>query len=137
MLAGILSGTPAAGEPKAAEAAEAPCATDEAIQSSFQDDPDMADIVAKFVEQLASRVEDMHQAHRHGDWDSLRRLAHQMRGAGGSYGYQQLTEEARELEAHAKGEDVEAAALSLGRLAGLCRWIRAGAAANGASNRMQ
>jgi hypothetical protein len=48
-----------------------------------------------------------------------------------------ITDEVRELEAHAKGEDVEAAALSLGRLAGLCRWIRAGAAANGASNRMQ
>lgn len=48
--------------------------------------------------------------------------------AGGGYGYQQLTEEARELEAHAKGEDVEAAALSLGRLTGLCRRVRAGAA---------
>ena len=137
LLAGILDGTPAAAEPRDVAPAEAPGPMEQAIHSSFQSDPDMTDIIAEFVAQLASRAADMRRALDHGDWDSLCRSAHQMKGAGGGYGYQQLTEEAHELEAHAKQNDVEAAAMSLGRLTGLCRRIQAGAAADGLRNRIQ
>ena len=97
----------------------------------------MAGIIVAFVGQLSARVADMRQAQANGDWDSLRRWAHQMKGAGGGYGYSQLTDEARELETLAKQKDVEAATLSLNRLGALCRRIEAGCPAGGARSHNQ
>jgi HPt (histidine-containing phosphotransfer) domain-containing protein len=70
----------------------------------------------------------MRQAAGAGLWDVLRRLAHQMKGAGGSYGYACLTDAAGELESHANQGDAEAAMLALDHLAHLCERVRAGLA---------
>ncbi len=60
------------------------------------------------------------------DYDSLRLLAHQMKGAGGSYGYQMLTEAARAIEEAAKREDVEAGKTDLDELESFCRAVDRG-----------
>jgi PAS domain S-box-containing protein len=123
-LARLMGCPPSApGEP-----ASATTASDEAIPSAFRDDPDMADIIAEFVRQLPERLAEMRQAAGAGLWDVLRRLAHQMKGAGGSYGYACLTDAARELESHANQADVEGAMLALNHLAHLCEKVRAGRA---------
>jgi len=56
-----------------------------------------------------------------GDYDSLHRLAHKMKGAGGSYGYQMLTETAKVLEEAAKAEDTKAGTTALDELEALCQ----------------
>ena len=47
----------------------------------------------------------MHETFDQGDCNKLRQLAHQMKGSGGSYGYQILTESAKKLEDEAKNRD--------------------------------
>jgi len=108
------------------EPAPATTAPDEAIASAFRDDPAMVGVIAEFVGQLPERLAQMRQAAGAGLWDVLRRLAHQLKGAGGSYGYTCLTEAARELESHANQADVEGAVLALNHLARLCERIQAG-----------
>jgi HPt (histidine-containing phosphotransfer) domain-containing protein len=107
--------------------------SDQAIHSVFGSDPDMAGIIEEFVGQLPQRVGEMRAAERNGQWEVLHRLAHQMKGAGGSYGYACLTDAARDLEAHASPEDAEAAIRALDHLGQLCEKIQAGHAADSVS----
>ena len=92
-----------------------------AIQSEIADDPDVAELLDAFVAGLTGKVDSMRRALAHGNHDELRGLAHQLKGAGGSYGYPMLTEAARTLEGAAKAEDVEASTLALKELAELCQ----------------
>ena len=98
----------------------------EAIASEFANDPELASILDSFVEALPEKVAAMRLALGGGQHDELRRLAHQLKGAGGGYGYPSLTEAARALEAAADARDVEGAGLALGRLAALGRGILEG-----------
>jgi HPt (histidine-containing phosphotransfer) domain-containing protein len=136
-LARLMGGPPPA--PVKEPAAPAPprrvfdaatTASDAAITSAFRDDPEMAGAVAEFVGLLPHRLAEMRQAAAAGLWEALRRLAHQMKGAGGSYGYACLTDAARELESHVGGGDVEGVMLALGKLARLSERIQAGHAAD-------
>ena len=81
---------------------DAPAGDDGAIVSQFINDPDMASILETFMGRLPGHVEAMRHAHADGQHRELQRLAHQLKGAGGSYGYPSLTEAARVLEDGAK-----------------------------------
>lgn len=61
------------------------------ISRLVQDDPEMADIVTEFVEAIPARIESLREAWREQSWDRLKTLAHQLKGAGGSYGYPDIT----------------------------------------------
>ncbi len=65
----------------------------------------------------------MRKALENGDHGGLRRLAHQMNGAGDSYGYPMLTETATILEGVAKAEDAKAGTLALDKLEVFCRAV--------------
>jgi CheY-like chemotaxis protein len=108
------------------EEAVAPPSSREPVVSAFAGDPDMTGIIAEFVGQLPQRLMEMRQAAQNNQWDVLQRAAHQLKGAGGSYGYARLTDAARELESHAKRNDAEAARVALNELANLCEKIEAG-----------
>jgi CheY-like chemotaxis protein/HPt (histidine-containing phosphotransfer) domain-containing protein len=120
-------------EQSGAPAEEPPPPVVDAIGSQFADDKDMAEVIASFVQQLPQRCQAMREALNHNDFPSLGRLAHQLKGAGGSYGYACLTDAARELESYAKGEDAEAAMLALNRLSHMCERVQAGYAMDSAS----
>ena len=115
-------------DPEDAPTATARCApfSDEAIVSAFHGDVDMVGIITDFVAQLPQRLAEMRQAAKNNQWEILQRLAHQIKGAGGSYGYAGLTDAARELELHARQKDAEAAMLSLTTLTQLCERIQTG-----------
>ncbi|NLW85328.1 MAG: response regulator [Planctomycetes bacterium] len=102
-------------------------ADDDAIYSTYQNEEGFEEIIAQFVARLPSHIDEMRRALNASLWEELRRLAHQLKGAGGSYGYAALTDEARTLESHAKQADAEKANLSLVAMAGLVRRIKAGA----------
>lgn len=104
----------------------ATAAPGDAVRSAMCDDPDMAAIIVEFAAQLSSRLNDMRQALNNGNWDLLCRMAHNIKGAGGSYGYPLLSEEAGKLESQAKHTDIEASTLTLSKMAGLCRRIQIG-----------
>ena len=93
----------------------------DAIASQFADDPDMAEVIEAFVRQLPDRCQSMREALKNSDLPTLQRLAHQMKGSGGSYGYPVLTQAGSELESAAKAGDQEACGLKLHALAVMCQ----------------
>ncbi len=106
----------------------------EAIRSELADDPDLANLVVEFVSKLANRLEEMRKAAANGCHKQLQRLAHQLKGAGGSYGYPMLTNASRVLEDAAKDKDIEAENLALAPLASLCRAVVRGCDSVGAAS---
>jgi PAS domain S-box-containing protein len=98
----------------------------EAIQSEYADDPDIADILDEFVAGLGGAVASMRNALANNHHEGLQILAHKLKGAGGGYGYPQLTETATILEDAAKAKDGGAARLAMNDLNKLCKAIEAG-----------
>ena len=70
----------------------------EPIYSDLCADPELQEIVADFVGELPRRIESMRESHREGSWESLQTLAHQVKGAAGSYGFDPVTPVAGALE---------------------------------------
>jgi len=98
----------------------------ESIQSEFADDPDMAEIIDNFVKGLPDTISSMRDAANHNHHEELQRLAHQLKGAGGGYGYPLLTKTAKTLEDAAKAQDIEKAMLVLSSLNQLCNAVVTG-----------
>lgn len=69
-----------------------------AIHSSFADDEMMSELVEMFVDEIPERVKTLEDAYAASDLELLRRTAHQLKGAFGSYGFETLTAPARNLE---------------------------------------
>lgn len=72
------------------------------VYSSFGTDPDMLELVQEFVGALPERVAAIEGAVQSEDLDGLRRLAHQLKGASGGYGFEMIGQAAAALEASAK-----------------------------------
>lgn len=89
-----------------------------------QDDPDFEDIVELFVEGLSDRLADMKKALEKNDLDSLRQLAHQLKGSGGGHGYPQLTDMASDLEIQAREGLLDYAKRDIEELATLISRVR-------------
>jgi HPt (histidine-containing phosphotransfer) domain-containing protein len=68
------------------------------IRSIYADDPDMRDLVMEFVSEVPGRVRCLEEMLESADLTALQRLAHQLKGAGGGYGFPQITEAAAALE---------------------------------------
>jgi signal transduction histidine kinase/HPt (histidine-containing phosphotransfer) domain-containing protein/ActR/RegA family two-component response regulator len=78
-------------------------------------------IVLRFVDRLEEQLEVMEQARLREDFKSVAELAHWLKGAGGTVGFDDFTEPARKLEMSAKEEnrqEVEKALGDLRKLAG-------------------
>ena len=74
------------------------CVNNEALYSPYGGDPDLAELVELFVQELPLRIQAAKEAVSGGNWLGLARLAHQLKGAAGSYGFHQLTPHAMHLE---------------------------------------
>jgi len=66
--------------------------------SVLSGDPEMAELLALFVSELPLRLAEIRQAAQGHNLQEVRRLAHQLRGAGGSYGFPLLTTAAARVE---------------------------------------
>ncbi|MCA9271399.1 MAG: Hpt domain-containing protein [Planctomycetales bacterium] len=98
-----------------------------AIYSSLGADPDLGELVEMFVEEMPQRIATLESTFAEQDLAGLKRTAHQLKGACGSYGFSQLTPLAARLEAAVRdGESAEAIESALTELVGACRCVRAG-----------
>jgi PAS domain S-box-containing protein len=122
------AGKEALGRGRAAPTPEPTAGHPEVMRSQYAGDPDLTGVLTQFVAGLPAQVEAMSLAARAGRREELQRLAHRLKGAGGSYGYPSLTEAARGLEDAARAGDVEAAGMALGRLTALSRAVVRGMA---------
>ncbi len=68
------------------------------LRSEFHDDPDMRDIVRSFLEEIPKRLGLMDELLGAGNRVEFRRVVHQMKGAGGGYGFQEISNAAAQLE---------------------------------------
>ncbi len=99
----------------------------EPIYSSLGNDPDLGGIVGLFVEEMAGRVATLLSQLEVGDWQSLRRTAHQLKGAAGSYGFHAVSPYAGKVEdTILDGEPEERIRAATDELVGICRRVRAG-----------
>ncbi|MEM1355509.1 MAG: Hpt domain-containing protein [Planctomycetota bacterium] len=72
--------------------------TQRPLLSTFADDPDMQELIDLFVSDLADRIDTIAQSARIADYEKLRTVAHQLKGAAAGYGYEPIGDAARELE---------------------------------------
>ncbi len=68
------------------------------IRSQYHDDADMRELVREFASDLPNRVRRLEELLAGEDFEELERVAHQLKGAGGGYGFPQITEAAAVLE---------------------------------------
>jgi histidine phosphotransfer protein HptB len=99
----------------------------ELYYSKLAHEPDVAELVELFVNELPGRLEEMAWATTRGDWQEVARLAHQLKGAGGSHGFAQLTPYAWKLEQAARNFTSEGeVAAALDKLIAVAARVRAG-----------
>jgi len=93
------------------------------IASEFADDADMMELVGFFLAELADRIGQIDDAWQTDNRTELRQLAHQLKGAGGGYGYPVITESAAKLEKELLNEEADITALTekVEDLLSLCR----------------
>ena len=95
--------------------------------SALGADADFAEIVALFVDEMPGRIRDLQAHFGCANWDELARLAHQLKGAAGSYGFDQVTPFAARLEKTLRnGEPAAAVRAALDELLEACGRVRAG-----------
>lgn len=96
----------------------APSSSTGPVRSEFADDPDYRDILVEFMKALPDRGAGLLAAHCSGQPDQLRTQAHQLKGAGGGYGFPELSQLAAALEGACKAHDPSQIAEALERLVG-------------------
>lgn len=68
------------------------------LYSSLGTDPDLCDIVDMFVDEMPDRITCLMQLLDASNLDELARMAHQLKGAAGSYGFDAISPAAGEVE---------------------------------------
>lgn len=92
------------------------------LTSEFADDAEMVELVEMFVQEMPVRVASFQKALEAKDLQTLKMLAHQLKGSAGGYGFPAITEAAKELEAAAKAaEGLEKLEAQVRDIVGLCR----------------
>jgi HPt (histidine-containing phosphotransfer) domain-containing protein len=64
----------------------------------FHDDEDMRPIVMMFLAEIPARIENLDRQRAASDRATFRRIVHQIKGAGGGYGFPSISEAASRLE---------------------------------------
>ena len=94
---------PVSGLPEAVQAEHHPDSTP--IVSTLAGNPKLNRIVARFVDQLPAKLAEMDACAQRDDAVELAALAHWLKGAGGSMGFQQFFEPSKALEDAVKSGD--------------------------------
>lgn len=89
-----------------------------------QQNPKFEAIARQFVGRLEEQLATMQQCLDERDFDALAKLAHWLKGSGGTVGFAEFAEPARALELAAKDEDAESAQSRLTDIVGLHSRIR-------------
>ena len=82
------------------------------IHSAFESDPDLRDLVVLFVDELGNRADSIRQAFLDDDVAALRRIAHQLKGSAGGYGFDPIGDAASRLEYDLLADEAAVSSLS-------------------------
>jgi HPt (histidine-containing phosphotransfer) domain-containing protein len=93
--------------------------------SKFQDDEDMQELLELFASELPKKVASIQRLVAARDVAGLRTLCHQLKGAGGGYGFDSITELAAQAEAPLKdGATIEQVQVQVQALVDLLRSVQ-------------
>ncbi|TVQ83001.1 MAG: Hpt domain-containing protein [Phycisphaeraceae bacterium] len=100
---------------------------DEPLISDFSDDAEMAPLIEEFALEMPENIDRMLSHWRKQEMTALRRTVHQLRGAGGGYGFPSITESAESVEQQidTTPDDLEAIGKALDELIQLCARVAA------------
>lgn len=101
-------------------------ASEPVLVSELASDPDVGALLDEFVDGLFLRIAHLRRLLAAGAYEELRRMAHQIKGAGGGYGYPSITEAGRALERLAVRRDDPALAEAVETLSQLANQARRG-----------
>src|SRR5439155_13666953 len=94
------------------------------LRSSLASDPDMQELLRNFISNLPRRTERMLELVRKKEIEQLRQAVHQLKGAGGGYGFAEITHRATEVERTIKsGAALEAIAADVQSLVELLKRV--------------
>ena len=97
------------------------------VYSHLAADPDLGELVDLFVQEMPDRINALDAQAKSRDWNRLAETAHQIKGAAGCYGFDEITPSAARLEAVTREAQQEEQILSaLDELLSLCRRVRSG-----------
>jgi len=97
------------------------------VYSPLAADPDLGGLVDLFVQEMPERISVLDAQAKSRDWNQLAQTAHKIKGAAGSYGFDEITPCAARLEAAAREARQERQILSaLDELLSICRRVRSG-----------
>ena len=97
------------------------------IFSTLGGDPDLGELVELFVDEMPERVQNITTLLAESDWEELRRSAHQLKGAAGSYGFDAISPIAAVVEDKVRsGHDEEEIRQAVEELCDMCLSARAG-----------
>ena len=88
-------------------AAERDPANERIVSALPMDDIEFREIVLEFVDRLHEQLEAMDAAYESAEYENLAKLAHWLKGSGGTAGFNEFTEPARRLEEYAKSASVD------------------------------
>lgn len=77
------------------------------LRSSYADDAEFGPLLGLFVEEMPQRIATIESNLDRRDLAGLRVVAHQLKGAGGGYGFAEITAAGRTLERLAETADAE------------------------------
>lgn len=101
--------------------------TETLIYSDLGLDEDLGELVEMFVDEIPNRIQSLEEALGEQNWPQLKTLAHQMKGAAGSYGFHAISPVAARLEEAAEVVSPEEEIQQfVGDLVEICQRARAG-----------
>lgn len=74
----------------------------EILRSEYADDPDMQEAIVEFVDTLPERITTMSRLLKESNLSELQRMLHQLKGAGGGYGFSAISTTAGKAEQKVK-----------------------------------
>lgn len=70
-------------------------------------DPDLEDLIPGFLSNRKDDIEKLRTACNSSSLEDLRSIGHSLKGVGGGYGFQKITEIGSEIENHAKSSNLD------------------------------
>ncbi|MEM7027439.1 MAG: Hpt domain-containing protein [Pseudomonadota bacterium] len=70
-------------------------------------DEDLEDLIPGFLKNRNVDVEKLKQAHEANDYETIRSIAHSLKGVGGGYGFMRMSELGAEIETAAKNKQLD------------------------------
>lgn len=90
------------------------------------DEPEMKELVQRFVAKIPQYIENIYQCNKNKSWDNLRQYTHDLKGTSGNYGFDEIYKSMQKIEFELTKENFKAVDSIINNLEGLYGRIQAG-----------